>query len=212
MDNLSRRFKKDDETILAEAIHLLQLFTFHPTTPSTKVRQFIEETFFSCVKDGTITLLTNQGVKSSSVVRIAPRHMPFLTTTPLLSESIALGAEDFVSRLREAEILKEVSWEDVKKELNSRTLTETHAVQFLKWLVQEHLPFDQQKQLLSSAIVILGDEKLGKVVTLGDITTFLVPGKIPVDGGLPPYVLPLELGRSFSHRDLESLYCIREIF
>lgn len=205
MDSLGRRFKKDDETILAEAIHLMQLFTFNQTTPSNKVREFIEETFFSCVKDGTIPLLTNQGVKPSSVVRIAPREMPFLTTTPLLPETIALRAEEFVSRLREAEILKEVTWEDVKKELNSRTLTETHAVQFMKWLTQENLPFDQVRQLLSTAIVILGDEKLGKVVNLGAVTSFVVMGKIPIDGGLPPNVLPLELGKSFAYRELESL-------
>src|SRR5579862_1565058 len=147
MDNLGKRFKKDDEILMSEAVHLFQLFTFHATTPSNKVRQHIEETFFSCAKDGAIPLFTNQGIKSSSVVRVAPRELPFLITTPLLPESICLGAEEFVSRLREAEILKEVTWEDVKKELNSRTLTEVHAVQFLRWLSQEYLTSDQQNQL-----------------------------------------------------------------
>ena len=206
MESLGKRFKKDDDIFITEAIHLLQSFTFHATTPSNKVRQYIEETFFSCVKDGQLPLLTNHGVRSSQVVRIAPREMPFLVTTSLLPETIALGAEQFVSRLREVEILKEVTWEDVKNELNSRTLTETHAIQLLRWLTKEHLPFDQQKQLLSTAVVIVGDEKFGKIVNLGEITAFVVPGKIPVDGGLPSTVLPLEIGKSFSHRELESLY------
>ena len=210
MENISRRFnpkvQEEDVVLLDEAIHLLNLFTFHNTTPSAKVRQYIEETFFSASKDSSILLLTNKGVKSSNLVRLASRDLSFLTGTPLLSEKIASGAKGFVDRLKEGDILKLAGWEDVKKELNSRTLSETHAVQFLRWLILENLPADRQRQLLGLAVVIVGDETNGKIVNLAEVKNFVVPGRIPVDGGFPLSVLPLEITKTFSTRELESLY------
>lgn len=197
---------KVDSDLITEAVHIMNLFTFHATTPSNRVRQFIEETFFSASKNGTIPLLTNRGVKPSNVVRLATRDMPFLVNTPLLSDTVFLGAKEFIDRLREGDVLRPVSWQDVKAELNGRTLSEEHAVQLLKWLLQEKLSYDQMKEVLSLALVIVGDEKMGKIVNLGQISSFIVPGRIPVDGGLPPYVLPLELGKRFSPIDLLTLY------
>ena len=129
--------------------------------------------------------------------------------TPLLSDAIAIGAQSFITRLRDADMLRMAGWQDVKAELNGRTLSEAHAVQFLRWLLQEKLPSEQQLHLLSLALVIVGDEKLGKIVNLGAISSFVVPGHIPVQGGLPPYVLPLELGKTFSSRELGTLYILR---
>jgi len=106
----------------------------------------------------------------------------------------------------EAEILKKASWEDVKNELSGRTLSAEHAVQFLRWLAKEGLPPNKQMELISMAVVVLGDEKAGKIVNLGAISSFVVPGHIPSQGGLPSYVLPLELGKTFSSRELASLY------
>ena len=189
-----------------EAIHLLNLFTFHATTPSNKVRNYIEETFFSASKDGTIQLLTNKGVKPSNLARVATGDVPFLVNTPLLSDSISIGAETFITRLRDADMLKTAGWEDIKAELNGRTLSEVHAVQFLRWLLQEKIPSEQQHQLLSLALVIVGGENVGKIVNLGVISSFVVRGHIPVQGGLPPYVLPPELGKTFSARELGILY------
>jgi hypothetical protein len=208
MENLARKVVpgKIDSDLITEAVHVMNLFTFHATTPSNRVRQFIEETFFSASKNGTIPLLTNRGVRPSNVVRLATREMPFLVNTPLLSDTVFLGAKQFIDRLREGDILRPAGWQDVKAELNGRTLSEQHAVQFMKWLLQEKLLHDQTRDLLSLALVIVGDEKVGKIVNLGQISSFIVPGRIPVDGGLPPYVLPLELGKTFSSKDLESLY------
>ena len=212
MDNISKRFSAKvaaDGSLNTEAIHLLNLFTFHTTTPSNKVRQYVEETFFSSSKDGTIALLTNKGVKSSNLVRITPRDVPFLINTPLLSDAVVTGAQGFINRLKEADMIKVASWEDVKIELSGRTLSDVHAVQFLRWLLQEKLSDDQQKILLSHAVVIVGDEKMGKIVNIGAVTSFVVPGRIPVEGGLPLTVLPLELGKTFSTKELESLYVLK---
>ena len=207
MENLSNRVKPDveDSALVAEAIHVLNLFTFRATTPSNRVGNYIEEAFFSAAKDGSIQLLTNKGVKSSDVVRIATKPVPFLINTPILSNAIAVGAQTFITKLRDADMIGSVSWEDVKAELNGRTISEIHAIQLLKWLLQDNLPAETQKELLSSAIVIVGDEKLGKVINLGDIMSFNFPGKIPVEGGLPHYVLPVELGKKFSAKELGTL-------
>lgn len=209
MNNISRKFNPktpNDVSLTTEAIHLLNLFTFHTTTPSNRVRAYVEETFFSSSKEGSIPLLTSKGVKPSNLVRLAARDVPFLINTPLLSNAVATGAQSFITRLREANLIKEAGPEDVKLELNGRTLSDVHAVQFLRWLLQEKLEPAKQKELLSLAVVIMGDEKLGKIVNLGAVSSFAVPGRIPVEGGLPTTVLPLELGKTFQPRDLESLY------
>jgi hypothetical protein len=215
MENMSLRVNPktpDDPALVTEAIHLMNLFTFHNTTPSDRVRHYVEETFFSAAKDGNISLLTNKGIKPSNLIRIAPHDLSFLVNTPLLSDAIITGSQAFVNRLREGGLLEIATWEDVKAELNSRTLSETHAVQFLRWLLQEKFAPEIQRQLLSLAVVIVGDEKLGRIVNLGEVTDFAVPGRIPIDGGLPLTVLPLELGKTFSTRELQFLYVISDIF
>src|SRR5271156_1000380 len=191
MENISKRFapNKENLELSSEAIHVMNLFTFHNTTPANRVRDYVEESFFSSSKDGSISLLTNKGVKSSTVVRLAARDMPFLTDTPLLSEDIAKAAKDFVRRLQEAGIIRPAGWADVEQELNRRTISKIHACQLLRWLFLEKLAPDLQMKTLSLAVVIVGDEKNGKVVNLGGVTSFVVPGRIPVDGGLPLSVL-----------------------
>jgi len=208
MENISKRFapNKQNLELSSEAIHVMNLFTFHNTTPANRVRGYVEESFFSSSKDGSISLLTNKGVKPSDVVRLASRDMPFLIDTPLLSEDMAKEAKGFVQRLQEADMIRPAGWEDVEKELNGRTVSDIHACQLLRWLLVERLSPDLQKRILSLTVVIVGDEKNGKVVNLGQVTSFVVPGRIPVDGGLPLSVLPLEIGKTFSTRELESLY------
>jgi len=208
MENISKRFapNKQNLELSSEAIHVMNLFTFHNTTPANRVRGYVEESFFSSSKDGSISLLTNKGVKPSTVVRLASRDMPFLIDTPLLSEDMAKEAKEFVQRLQEADMIRPACWEDVEKELNGRTVSDIHACQLLRWLLVERLSPDLQKRILSLTVVIVGDEKNGKIVNLGQVTSFVVPGRIPVDGGLPLSVLPLEIGKTFSTRELESLY------
>lgn len=208
---MALRFKPDtqvDKALIAETIHLLNLFTFQPTTPAARVRTYIEESFFASSKDPTaLPLLTTQGVKPSNATRLSPTDsVPFLTTTPLLPPEVATGAKTFVDRLVDAEILRKVGWEDVKRELSSRTLSQEHAVQFLRWVLKEGAPPGKIAELVSLAVVIMGDSESGKIVNLGAISSFVVPGHIPSQGGLPPYVLPLELGKTFSAKDLGSLY------
>jgi Protein of unknown function (DUF3684) len=194
-----------DEIVTNDTIHLMNTFTFNATTPSARVGNYIEETFLASSKDGTILLLTSRGVRRSNHVRIASRDVPFLINTPILSDSLSIGAPEFISRLKEADILNTLTWQDVKKELNGRPLSVSHTIQFLKWILEEKLPYEQIKELLSIGLVACGEDS-GKIVNLGYITAFVVPGKIPVDGGLPPYVLPLEIGRCFTAADLKTLY------
>jgi hypothetical protein len=212
MENISKRFnpeKVEDGDLISEAIHLLNLFTFHPTTPAPRVRSYIEESFFGASKDATLPLLTTKGVKPSSTIRIANTHeVPFLINTPLLPDAIATGAKTFIDRLVDAEVLRKANWEDVRGELNGRTLSGEHAVQFLRWLGKEDIAPGKQRELISLAVVVLGDEKSGKIVNLGAITSFVIPGHIPSQSGLPPYVLPLELGKTFSPKELATLYSI----
>jgi len=88
MDNISKRFNPNtpnDPSLLSESIHLLNLYTFHTTTPSPRVRTYLEESFFSSSLTGTIPLLTNKGIRPSNKVRISPRSMSFLVDTPLLA-------------------------------------------------------------------------------------------------------------------------------
>jgi hypothetical protein len=195
----------DSERAVREATHLFNMLTFNSTTPSGRVGKYIKDAFFSSSIGQEIALLTNKGVYSSKEVRIANKNLQFLTQTPLLMNSLVTSAKDFVAQLQDMDMLKEAGWPDVKRELSSRTLSDIDTRQFLRWLVNENdrLSDEIKKDLISIGTFVRDD---GKVMNLGQITSYVTPGKYPSPSHLPNTVIPLEVSRVFQFHQLESLY------
>jgi hypothetical protein len=189
--------------MVEEAAHYMNIFTFHETTPASRVGNYIKENFFRASGEHGLPILTNKGVRYSKEARLGHKDIQFLTQTALVTTNLASLAKDFIERLQGAGILKVAGWEDVLVELSARSLNETEGKQFLRWLLNEK-PSDEIKNMLLSGGKLIFPN--GKTVSLGQVKSYIVRGRFPVQGELPQTVLPPEVSQHFQPRELGGLY------
>ncbi|KAF9506993.1 hypothetical protein BS47DRAFT_1366980 [Hydnum rufescens UP504] len=117
-------------------VHVLRFFTFHASTPSGIVSRTLEDTFFQCAKDDSITILSTAGVMSARDVRYPePPFLGFLKHLPVLPTPVLEPASAMVLNLRQRGLLSDIMFSDVLRELRSRPLTEAEMVECLKWRI-----------------------------------------------------------------------------
>src|SRR6266496_3004707 len=113
---IGQRFRPDDpnkNSVIVEAVHCMNLFTFHDTTPASRVGDYIKKSFYSASRDQGLPLLTNKGVRSSKQARIGHKDLQFLTQTALVTSILASLAKDFIDCLKRAGMIKVAGWGDV---------------------------------------------------------------------------------------------------
>lgn len=122
----------------SRALHALQFFTFHASTPAPQVATVLEEAFFSCVPEATMfsaligaeqsssfPIISTTGIRSASAVRLPNAiFAEFLKQLPVLPEDVIAGASAMVGSLRGRGMIKEITFEDVLQELRARPLSE----------------------------------------------------------------------------------------
>ncbi|KAG6820876.1 hypothetical protein H0H93_010220 [Arthromyces matolae] len=198
------------------ALHALKFFTFHPSTPSAEVSQYLEKAFFDC-STTSFALISNAGVKNAADVRLPdPVFTTFLKQLPVLPEDILAGASSTVAILQNRGLIKGISFEDVLKELRSRPLSEDEMIACLRWWIgvnKEASKFQlaPRTQFLNAAILASGtSEDNQRVVTLSSIRTFVntrsLSSIIPLDGPLPDHLLPTEIAKHFTVDDLAASF------
>ncbi|MCJ1340266.1 hypothetical protein MMC09_005560 [Bachmanniomyces sp. S44760] len=207
-----RRIEQEDVvSVLPEAIHVLNQFTFRESTPSLQVGSLIEEAFWTCNKKATIDILSSCGVLPSQDVRMSTDDLSFVGGIPVLPEALIKQADGFIRRLTDYGIITDITISDIKKELESKALTSKQLVEFLDWIAQKGRikEFDsaQLRSLLSVAIA--NDEEngiiSGRVIVLGEIKHFLNPSKIPGSVPIPPNTIPFKYTKGLDKAMLEYL-------
>ena len=181
----------------------MNIFTFYSTTPSSRVGNYIRESFFSTYGVQNLPILTNKGVRPSKEARIGRKDIQFLTQTALVTDMLANLAKDCIDRLKSEGTLKVAGWEDVLEELSTRNLSETEAKQFLRWLLNEKPSDEIKKRMLSVGKFIRED---GKMIILCQVKSYSVRRKFPDPGELPATVLPLDVSGFFQPHELDVLY------
>ncbi|TFK45667.1 hypothetical protein OE88DRAFT_1668942 [Heliocybe sulcata] len=190
-------------------LHVLKFFTFHPSTPSSTVSQLLQDAFFSC---GTGTgqgflIISTAGVQDAGEVRMPDEAFAgFLKNLPVIPAEVLAEAKLMVDVLQARRLLKDVTFDDVLKELRLRPLTEVETVAMLKWWITVHRSGQGhvrvRTELLNAAVMSTGtpggpDEK---IVQLSAIETFMNPKQtgavIPTDGPLPEHLLPLSISKA----------------
>ncbi|KAG0368111.1 hypothetical protein BGZ54_002634 [Gamsiella multidivaricata] len=184
------------------ALHALQAFQFHPSTPSPQVGHYIDAYFFR-MSTLALSILSSQGVKELDKVRIPePSMATFLTHTPTIPTSVYTGSQKFIEKLEKAEKVQRISFKDVLKELESRTLTEMQMVAMLKWWIDYSakylLPNSDVDAFFQLALVCSGDT----VKPLSALKWFVNPRVTPTDMPLPPNTIPYEITKTFSQPEL----------
>lgn len=125
------------KNLQARALHALKFFTFHASTPSSQVSTVLEEAFFSCVQASLLSywsgggsshpfpIMSTVGIRGAADVRLPNATFKvFLKKLPMLPQEIMDGAGTMVEALRSRELIKEIKFDDVLKELKDRPLSE----------------------------------------------------------------------------------------
>ncbi|KAI0701855.1 hypothetical protein BC835DRAFT_1435271 [Cytidiella melzeri] len=218
------------------ALHVLKFYTFHASTPSPRLSNILEESFFSCTAQSTFAFLGVQqskhqlpiistvGVHGASDVRMPNAIFSnFLKQLPVLPTDVVTGAALMVETLRQKGMIVDISFGDVLQELRARPLPESEAIACFRWwissyknLKETHLPL-ARKELIEAVILTIGvsgsaDER---IIPISSVKTFLNTrghgSSIPTDGPLPPHLLPLGISRHFDPQALQSAFGWREL-
>lgn len=203
--------KKHIVSVLPEAIHLLNTFTFRESTPSSNVAALVEEAFWTCNKKASIDILSSCGVLPSQDVRLAVEDLSFVEGIPVLPETLVEQASGFVKRLTDYGVVTEITISDIKKELEAKALTANQLIQFLSWLGHKARINDVDsamiQSLLNVAVANINDDdtEQSKVLVLGNVRHFINPSRIPAEMPVPPNTMPFKFTKSLSKPELDAL-------
>lgn len=198
-------------SILPEAIHTSNQFVFRESTPTSKVGQVIEDSFWTCSKNAYIEVISTCGVLPSHHIRIAPKDLSFMDRIPVLPETFASGAQKFVKRLIDFGLIVDITVSDIKRELESNALSSQQLDEFLAWATKRVVSGEIDGSTIQSLLqaVVANDELSGgvptRVLVLADIEYFLNPNRIPVDLPIPTSVLPFRYTKSLPRNNLIAL-------
>lgn len=184
------------------ALHALQAFQFHPSTPSPQVGHYIDAYFFR-MSTLALSILSSNGVKTLDKVRIPePTMAAFLTQLPTIPSNVYTGSQKFIDKLEKAGKIQRITFKDVLLELESRTLTEVQMVAMLKWWIDFSskyvIPDAEVNAFFQLALVCSGDT----VKPLASLKWFVNPKVTPIDMPLPPNTLPYDITKTFTQPEL----------
>lgn len=201
------------EGLFEHAIHIMKQYTFTTSTPSGPVGRYIEAEFWSCSPRASVEVMSTRGVLPSDQVRLSS-DVTFLVGLPLLPEKIAKEGAGFVKALTEMGLLTEITITDIRNGLGDQALSGAQLGLFLKWLADKRLADNLDvvgvKSLLDVAVAMTpvsesaGDSAIIPI-SLGTITSYVVPSRLATDVPLPPDCVPFHVTKSLSKAQLGAL-------
>ena len=201
----------DVSPMLPEAITALNNFTFRESTPNSKTGQILEDAFWTCNKKAAIEVLSTCGVLPTHEVRLAPKDLSFMEGIPTLPDRLVTEAKPFVDKLIEFGLMTEVTVSDIKRALESSSLTATQITEFLDWVTKQAVRGQLDQATIKSllGVAVANDENAdgspSKVLVLGQIQHFLNPSRTPVDLPVPPTVMPFRFTKALTKAAMETL-------
>lgn len=184
-------------------VHILNHFSFAPSTPNSAISDTLSEAFLTCSKAKDILIPTSNGIVSSSKTRLI-KDENFLETVAVIDTNISNRAPKFIDSLQRLGLLVNVTMKDIEKDLSSHTLDKVQGNYFIEWIAKKRKSGQLDSRvigsLISNAIVSCEDDT---VINLDDIDMYVNPQKIPASVPFPDRCLPFEMGRSVARKDLE---------
>ncbi|KAK6910047.1 hypothetical protein I203_104076 [Kwoniella mangroviensis CBS 8507] len=199
------------EQLLKRGLHALRFFTFKTTTPSNVVGQEMESAFYGCASDNrSFPIISIDGILPISEVRMPNADLQkFLPDLPVVTPSAIEEAPKSIARLRERSLLRDVTFDDVVKQLNDRPLTEKEMIDCLTWwqgvASSDSINSAIRRKLVDAAILI---QENGKVLPLSTVQTFVKPHNavIPPDMPLPPHTLPYTITKNLKANSIYNIF------
>lgn len=127
---------QDDATktwLIARALHVSKFFCYAESTPSALVAADTEHAFFTADKSKQLTVMSTQGPRSSSEVRMPNADLAtFVTDIPVIPIEIAEQVANFLTKLKERNLVRDITMDDIILQLGKRALTIEEARACLK--------------------------------------------------------------------------------
>ncbi|KAL9545961.1 hypothetical protein MBANPS3_006886 [Mucor bainieri] len=228
VDKIKAEQQQDSAKIMLEkrAAHALHSFTFQHSTPSSIVSKLQEEQFFASCKV-PLDVITSHGVQPVAIARSVPDYSSvkgsemtqlldgFVKTIPTITRVIQADCKESIAKLAQYSLLVPLGFNDVLKELDTRSLDEKEMVCCIKWWfkcnkndecipqqTRDHVvnnPSARQR-FLDAAIMHRGQEQ--GLLQLSRTRWFLNPKTIPVDMPLPQDTMPITVSAGLPQPDM----------
>ncbi|KIJ58355.1 hypothetical protein HYDPIDRAFT_119620 [Hydnomerulius pinastri MD-312] len=116
-------------------LHVLKFFTFHDSTPSSKVAKLLANSFYGCTTL-PLRLLSSVGVRGAPDVRaFDPVFAKFLKSLPMLSEYVTRDGAHCIAALPDQHKIPAITLSDVLQDLRRHTLDVEELVECLRWWI-----------------------------------------------------------------------------
>ncbi|KAI6094846.1 hypothetical protein F5141DRAFT_1295920 [Pisolithus sp. B1] len=187
-------------------LHLLKFFTFHHSTPSSKVTELLANSFHGC-SILPLMVLSSVGVRGAPDVRRFDSELAkFLKSLPMLSEDVTRDCACFLDGLPDEQKICTITPEDVLQDLRHHALHVEELVICLRWWINSG-----RKGVTTNMADLLDAATLRgtrETIHLSSITFFVDPKvlgpHIPPNGPLPPSLIPLGISKNFNYEELTS--------
>ncbi|KAF1844618.1 uncharacterized protein K460DRAFT_365557 [Cucurbitaria berberidis CBS 394.84] len=211
MAAIQARFGKESiESLVPRAIYTFQQYTANASHPSTSLGEKIDEAFWICSKERSIDILSTKGVMASKNVRMPAETLSFLGEVPMVPQELANGAVTFMLNLHNRGFITELTMHDIRQGLESRALNEDELSEFLKWcgskLESGEIDIPGSRSLFENTIAnidVQPEKTSGRILALGDISTFVNPARITPSLPLPPDTIPFTFTKGMSVKQLQ---------
>ncbi|KAF1970207.1 hypothetical protein BU23DRAFT_538598 [Bimuria novae-zelandiae CBS 107.79] len=211
MADIQRRYGKEPMDLLIQrAIYVFQQFTSNASHPSTLLGEKIEEAFWSCSKERSIEMLSTKGVMPSKQVRMPAETLSFLGEVPMVPQDLATRAYTFMLSLHRRGFISELTMADIREGLESRALTEDELVEFLKWagakLEGGEIDASGMRSLFDitlANIEVYSEEKTGRLLSLGEVSTYINTARITPTLPVPPDTIPFAFSKLIPVKQLQ---------
>lgn len=205
--------KEDLAAVMPSAIHVFKQYNYLESTPSARVGQIIEEAFWTCNQQASIDLLSTRGVLPSQQVRVATEDLSFVDGIPVVPDELMDKAPDFLAKLRDYGLLSDMTTGDIKKELETRAISEKQVTELVKWackkVSQDELDASVVQNLFDGTVATVSEEHVNTssspVIQLGRIQDFVNVGKIPAELPTPETTIPFRLTKGIAPSQLSAL-------
>ncbi len=202
--------KETVESLVPRTAYIFQQYTANASHPSTSLGEKVDEAFWSCSTERSIEILSTKSVLPSKLVRMPAETLSFLGEVPMVPQELANGAVAFMMNLHNRGFITELTMQDIRRGLESRALNEDELCEFLKWcgskLESGEIDVPGSRSLFENTVAnidVQPEKNSGRILALGDISTYVNPARITPTLPLPHDTMPFNFTRSMSIKQLQ---------
>ncbi|KAF8415202.1 hypothetical protein L210DRAFT_3465017 [Boletus edulis BED1] len=188
------------ETLRQRFLHVLKFFTFHHSTPLSKVARLLEVAFYGC-STVPLSLLSSTGVRLAPEIKECNLAVAmFLKYLPMLPHYVIQECPRAVEALLAQHKISPITLSDILQDLRTHVLTQEELVACLRWWMNQKNVSPQDTTRLLSAITIHSAN--GSPLQLSSVEYFVGPKSlkacIPLDGPLPTSLMSHDITTGFT--------------